>query len=69
MKAELEQSDVPQIRDSGSEVISCPIRREVKHCNQKEGRKGLGALGLLDLQDDSGDLPMNASPQMLYPDL
>lgn len=51
-----------------SKVISCPIRREAKHCNQKGGR-GLGAMGLLDLQDDSGDLPMNASPQMLYPDL
>lgn len=52
-----------------SKVISCPIRREVKHCDQKEGGKGLGAMGLLVLQDDSGDLSMNASPQMLYPDL
>lgn len=51
-----------------SKVISCPIR-EVKHCNQKKGGKGLEALGLLNLQGDSGDLPMNASPQMLYPDL
>lgn len=59
--------DFPQIRDSQSkEAKAFPVLWEVKHCNQKEGGKGLGSLGLL---GDSGHIPMNASPQMLCSDL